>query len=158
MRYDGGIDVSKDLYAIKNKNAAGCAFIIVDCEPTWLENSEYVKIPKTPLLSEFFGEFWCADDGSYTLQMPYTHKYHVFRGGKWRIDERKVSEHIAETKEIFTRNFDKYKSFGLSPDISVYMQKQVELIESLDDVEEFSIVKFGGKYEGLYDVRLDVAI
>lgn len=148
----------ENLYAIKNKNASGCAFIVVDIEPTWLSADEYVKVPKTPLLSEFFGEFWCADDGSYTLQMPYTHKYHVFYGGKWHIDEHKVGVHVTQTKEIFNRNFYKYENFGLPTDVAEYMRQQVDLIENLDDVEEFSIVKFGGNYEGLYDVRLDVAI
>lgn len=146
------------MYAIKDMNSAGRVMMWVKQEPTWLPKEQYVEVSDELYNTIKYGTFWIDQNGNPTFEKPYTYKYHYLDNGRWRLDHDKVDLHIAQTKEVFSNNLRRYVEMGLEGLVANYMQQQINDIVTLDDVEEFTLVKFGGKYEAVYNHRYHIAI
>ncbi|MEH8091732.1 hypothetical protein [Gallibacterium anatis] len=146
------------VYGIKDMSSCGHIIAWVSSLPETIEGNQYVCVD-----DEFYDEFyyrnvWFGDDGSWTTEKPYTYKYHYLDNGRWRLDHDKVNLHISQTKDVFSNNLKRYVDMGLEELVCNYVQQQINDIETLDDVEEFALIKFGGKYEAIYNYRYCITI
>lgn len=146
------------MYAIKDLNSAGRIMMWVKKEPTWLSKDRYIELPDDVYEFSRDGTFWVDQNGNRTYEKPYTYKYHYLDNGRWRLDHDKVNLHISQTKDVFSNNLRRYVEMGLEGLVCNYIHQQINDIETLDDVEEFALIKFGGKYEAIYNYRYCVTI
>lgn len=127
-------------------------------EPKYLGKHRYIEVPDTLYQQLKNATFWIDDNGNYTLEKPYTFKYHTLINGVWKLDHDKVNAHIVETKDVFKNNVSKYQSLGLSDTEVDYLNQQIDKLSSLDEVEEYSLIALGGVYESVYTHRYRIGI
>lgn len=146
------------MFAIRDPHSAGRIMMWVKHRPTWLPAERYLELPDTLYERIKHGTFWIDGQGFFTFEKPYTFKYHYWDGSRWRLDHDKVSAHIIETKQVFMSNVQTYVELGLEEEQADYLRRQIEQIQTLDDVEEFSLVQLGGEYAAIYQHRYNIAI
>lgn len=152
------ICVGVDMFAIKDKNSAGRIMLWVKKEPTFLPKHEYVFISDDEYLKLKNATFWITDTGKFIFEKPYTFTYHKLEDDMWKLDHDKTAEFIKYAQGIFYENIKRYAQYGLEQKKVEFLLKQIDLIETLDDMEEFSLIYLGGKYEVVYNHKFNVRV